>query len=504
MKVKARKSTRKGSANKEEPVLCSPRKGRDVNSLDARKAAATSLITSSSKKPCAGSRLTSTTRVLRRSKVIKGSSSRADNALANDSCHDLRLAFSSIDGASSDHKGVSTALDTIFSPVFHLFKGLNGETSTSCTSSVEVADSADEKVEDIEGRPDNQKGVDTGSDLCDRAKNESVREGDSCLTPPADLVGASSHTADEEVLGTQVAFDVGANCMEWSLEVENRDPAQTAERIDDGIFDSEGSSLYLAIQQTKALDGSNETSPAEAAADEDDLDDFDPYLFIKHLPDLSEVVTSGRPPVLLPRQTRRCPPITLVLDLDETLVHSTLEQCNDADFTFPVTFNYQEYTVYVRRRPHLQMFMERVSQMFEIIVFTASQSVYAEQLLNVLDPKRKLIRHRVFRDSCVFVEGNYLKDLTVLGRDLSKVAIVDNSPQAFGFQVDNGIPIESWFDDKSDSALIGLLPFLETLVGVDDVRPIIAKKFNLRQKIAAAMDPSSSNGNRGDPLERAA
>ncbi|KAJ4710849.1 CTD small phosphatase-like protein 2 [Melia azedarach] len=268
---------------------------------------------------------------------------------------------------------------------------------------------------------------------------------------------------------------------------------------------TEVSAIYLTMKSSKleCVDEHGQESMSTDVCVEDDeyeeLDDFDPYLFIKNLPELSSVVPTFRP-MLLPKQTRSCPPTTLVLDLDETLVHSTLEPCDDADFSFPVNFNLQKHTVYVRCRPHLKDFLERVSSLFEIIIFTASQSIYAEQLLNVLDPKRKLFRHRVYRESCVFVEGNYLKDLSVLGRDLAHVVIVDNSPQAFGFQVDNGIPIESWFDDRSDQELLLLLPFLESLVGVEDVRPLIAKKFNLRGKIAAAVYPLNSN--RGDPFER--
>ncbi|XP_054786045.1 uncharacterized protein LOC129292514 isoform X3 [Prosopis cineraria] len=262
----------------------------------------------------------------------------------------------------------------------------------------------------------------------------------------------------------------------------------------------EVSATHLSVKNSKleCVDEHGQDSISSDLCPEDDefsdFDEFNPYLFIKTLPDLSSVVPTFRP-LLLPKQTRSCPPTTLVLDLDETLVHSTLESCEDADFTFPVNFNFEEHTVYVRCRPHLKDFLERVSSLFEIIIFTASQSIYAEQLLNVLDPKRKIFRHRVYRESCVYVDGNYLKDLTILGRDLARVIIVDNSPQAFGFQVDNGIPIESWFDDRSDQELILLLPFLESLVDVDDVRPLIAEKFNLRQKIAAAVHPSL-NSNR--------
>ncbi|RHY19934.1 hypothetical protein DYB36_007443 [Aphanomyces astaci] len=95
--------------------------------------------------------------------------------------------------------------------------------------------------------------------------------------------------------------------------------------------------------------------------------------------------------------------------------------------------------------------------------------------------------HRLYRDHCLPVDGNYLKDLNVLGRDLAHVLLIDNSPHAFGYQVTNGVPIESWFTDESDSELLKLLPFLESLLHVDDVRPILAKQFQIQRLIDAAV-----------------
>lgn len=185
------------------------------------------------------------------------------------------------------------------------------------------------------------------------------------------------------------------------------------------------------------------------------------------------------------------PPITLVLDLDETLVHCSTDPMPGAHHIFPVLFHGVEYQVYVRKRPYFEEFLKFASSLFEVVVFTASQKVYADKLLDILDPNRQYVKHRVFRDSCVYVDGNYLKDLEILGRDAHRVVIIDNSPQAFGYQVDNGIPILSWFDDENDRELQKVIPFLKKLHKAEDVRPIIRQKFKFKQLIDSYKDKIS-------------
>lgn len=208
---------------------------------------------------------------------------------------------------------------------------------------------------------------------------------------------------------------------------------------------------------------------------------------ISALPPHHIVRAVGHDPKLPPLREPGIQRPTLVLDLDETLVHCTLEPIEKADHVFGVNFaGDASVNVYMRARPDLSEFLRAVKDDFEVVIFTASEKSYADKVLDRLDPDGEFIAHRLYRESCLCVGGNYIKDLSVLGRDLSRVTIVDNSPHAFGYQLSNGIPIASWFDDDDDESLMMLLPFLNQLARLDDVRPLIASTFKMHCFVAAA------------------
>lgn len=177
------------------------------------------------------------------------------------------------------------------------------------------------------------------------------------------------------------------------------------------------------------------------------------------------------PPLSSSDEKKKC----LVLDLDETLVHSSFKLIPDPDFTVDIELDNTIHRVYVRKRPGVDHFLREVGRKFEVVVFTASLAKYADPLLDILD-KDKIIRYRLFREACVQHYGNYVKDLTHLGRVLESSIIIDNSPFSYMFQPENAIPIQTWFHDKNDRQLFDLLPFLDTLVDVDNVVTVLQKK----------------------------
>lgn len=120
----------------------------------------------------------------------------------------------------------------------------------------------------------------------------------------------------------------------------------------------------------------------------------------------------------------------------------------------------------------------QVSNWFNLVIYTASLKEYADPVIDLLDDGRKLFKKRLFRSSCLTTTTApfaYLKDLGLVeGGDLSKVALIDNSAASFALYPDNAIPIESWREGKTDQGLLDLLPFLDALRFVEDVRSVLS------------------------------
>ena len=189
---------------------------------------------------------------------------------------------------------------------------------------------------------------------------------------------------------------------------------------------------------------------------------------------------------LLPEKTSNKK--TLVLDLDETLVHSVGGMENGEggepqhDFIIQIPQNNNSsHDVHVMVRPHVEEFLQRMSKRFELVIFTASISKYANPLLNIVD-KMGYVPFRLFREHCTLINTAFVKDLNLLGRDAKDIIILDNNPTAYSLNHYNGFPIKSWFDDKNDDELLKICPILEFLSYVPDVREYI-KKIVVQNKV---------------------
>lgn len=182
----------------------------------------------------------------------------------------------------------------------------------------------------------------------------------------------------------------------------------------------------------------------------------------------------------------------LVIDLDETLVHSSFKPINNADFIVPVEIDGTIHQVYVLKRPYVDEFLMKVGELYECVLFTASLAKYADPVTDLLD-KWEVFSSRLFREHCVFHRGNYVKDLGRLGRELSKIIIVDNSPASYIFHPENAVPVVSWFDDMENKELLELIPFFEELSTTENI-------YTLLRKLQRAEQPGLQTAGGGGPI----
>ena len=146
---------------------------------------------------------------------------------------------------------------------------------------------------------------------------------------------------------------------------------------------------------------------------------------------------------------------TLVLDLDETLIH----------------YSQSPQGGQVLLRPFVHKFLKEMGKYFEIIIFTAAQQDYADWILNRLD-KGKDVSHRLYRQHTYLHKNVNIKNLDRLGRNIKKTIIIDNIADNFQLQPYNGIDIKTWIGDPDDTVLEDLIPLLKSKLKSDSKKKV--------------------------------
>lgn len=187
------------------------------------------------------------------------------------------------------------------------------------------------------------------------------------------------------------------------------------------------------------------------------------------------------PQLLAPRAIPQEDRLTVVLDLDETLVHCRLDAIPFARANFNVSFEDIDAPGLVYVRPFCRLFLEIAARLFELVVFTASSQLYADQVLDRLDPEGKCISARLYRQHCTEAAGVFFKDLRPLGRPREKSILVDNSPVSLMICPDNGILVSSWMGgEPEDRELMELLLLLQECAQQKSVPDFIQQRYGFR------------------------
>lgn len=166
----------------------------------------------------------------------------------------------------------------------------------------------------------------------------------------------------------------------------------------------------------------------------------------------------------------------IILDLDETLIHSDLECkyiCHD------YYLETESGVIPINFRPYLDVFLNFCIQHFEIIIYTASCKEYADPILNIIEKDKKYFKYRLYREDCISYYNFFFKDLSIFDRKENDLVIIDNCLFSFSYYLTNGILITSYYNDNEDSDLLSITEFLEkNIVNSNEVTKIIEETFN--------------------------
>ena len=179
-----------------------------------------------------------------------------------------------------------------------------------------------------------------------------------------------------------------------------------------------------------------------------------------------------KPPYIKTKLTKK---FSLVLDLDETLISLDRYKSNDSGKGI------------LKFRPGLLKFLKKIKKFYEVVVFTSGTKEYADQIIDVIESEEKFFDFRLCRDHTLYYNNEFIKDLSRIGRPLDKIIIVDNLPQNFRLQKENGIEIKPFFgDDNNDNALEHLGNILKKIVNRfnDSRNGILEYKSDIKNKVS--------------------